>query len=280
MAAEEKNIVFRDNNAKQKMFIDAVMSGKYTVLLFGGAIRGGKTFVALAVAILLCKIFPKSRWTVVRRDLPRLRKNTRPSLDKFLENSGWKVREPDEFTAPNGSKILFMAENFDRDKTLERFKGHETNGFILEEVSEIMEETYNKCLERAGSYVITPRPAAGQPPPIIIMTCNPTQSWVKKLVYDPWKEGRLPKHMCYIPSYVTDNADNLDPAYLENLKNLPPYEYEVFVLGNWDVALKTQNAFWHAFEMNRHVMPVFYDESTTVHVSIDSNSLPYCTATF
>lgn len=274
-----KNIVFKDNNKKQAEFIEAVFSGKYSVLLFGGAIRGGKTFVALAIAVLLCKIFPKSRWTVVRKDLKRLRDNTRPSLDKFLEGSGWSIKEPGEFTSPEGSKILFMGENFDKDKTLERFKGHETNGFIGEEVSELMEATFYKFIERAGSYVITPEPKAGQPPPLIIMTCNPTQGWVKSLIYDKWKAGTLPPHMYYLPSYVTDNP-NLPKTYVENLKNLPLYEYEVFVLGNWDITLKAKNAFWHAIEPKVHIIPAFYNDTTTVHVSIDANTMPYCTATF
>jgi hypothetical protein len=272
----QKNTVFKATEKQQK-FIEAVFSGKYTVLVFGGAIRGGKTFVALAIALLLGKIFPKSRWTIVRKDLKRLRDNTRPSLNKFIEGSGIKVREPSEFTMTNGSKLLFMGENFDKDKTLERFKGHETNGFIIEEGSEIMEVTFNKCIERAGSYIIVPEPEAGQPPPLIIITCNPTQGWLKKLVYDKWKAGTLPNHFYYLPSYVTDNP-YLPKAYTDNLKNLPIYEYEVFVKGNWDVVLKVPNAFWYQFDMEHHVLPVFYDNSSILHVSIDSNVLPYCSA--
>lgn len=280
MSEVVKNIVFKDTNKKQQQFINAVLSAKYTVMVFGGAIRGGKTFVALAIAILLCKIFPKSRWTIVRKDLKRLKDNTRPSLDKFLEGSGWKIVEGPTpiFTSPEGSKIIFKGENFDRDKTLESFKGHETNGFILEEISEIKEVTFNKCIERAGSYIITPEPSAGQPPPLIIATCNPTQGWVKEKIYNPWKEGKLPPHMFYLPSFVTDNPE-LPKAYVNNLKNLPLYEYEVFVLGNWDITLKTKNAFWHAIDVEAHIKPAFFDNGTTIHVSIDANVMPYCSAT-
>ena len=272
----EKNIVFKAT-PKQQTFIDAVFSGKYTVLVFGGAIRGGKTFVALALALLLGKIFPGSRWTIVRKDLKRLRDNTRPSLDKFISGSNIKVLEPGTFTMSNKSRLLFMGENFDKDKTLERFKGHETNGFIIEEGSEIREETFNKCIERAGSYIIVPEPKAGQPPPLIIITCNPTQSWLKKLVYDKWKKNELPDHIYYLPSSVTDNP-YLPQAYIDNLKNLPIWEYEVFVKGNWDVVLKVKNAFWYQFDIEHHVKAAFYDEKTTLHISIDSNVMPYCSA--
>lgn len=275
----KKNVVFKDTNKKQQQFIEAVFSGKYSVLIFGGAIRGGKTFVALAIACLLCKIYPKSRWTIVRKDLKRLKDNTRPSLNKFIEGSGVIVNEQAQtFTFPNGSMVIFKGENFDRDKTLESFKGHETNGFIFEEISEIRQVTFNKGLERAGSYIITPTPKAGQPKPLIIATCNPTQGWVKETIYDKWKEGTLPPHIFYLPSYVTDNPE-LPQAYIDNLKNLPLYEYEVFVLGNWDITLKTKNAFWHAIDVKSHIKPAFYDEKTTIHISIDANVMPYCTAT-
>lgn len=274
---EEKNIVFKATE-KQQQFIDAVMSAQFTVLAFGGAIRGGKTFVALAIAIILCKVFPGSRWTIVRKDLKRLRENTRPSLNKFISGSKVKINESAQtFLFENGSMILFKGENYDKDKTLESFKGHETNGFILEEVSETREETFNKCLERAGSYIITPEPTAGQPPPFIIMTCNPTQTWIKRLIYDPWKKGELPNHIFYLPSYVTDNP-YLPKAYLDNLKNLPLYEYEVFVKGNWDIALKVKNAFWHALEPGIHVSYKEYDPGTIIHISIDANVMPYCSA--
>lgn len=275
----EKNYVFKSENKKQLQFIEAVLSGKYSVLVFGGAIRGGKTFVALAIALILCKIFPKSRWTIVRKDLKRLKDNTRPSLNKFIEGTNVIINESAQtFTFENGSTIIFKSENYDRDKTLESFKGHETNGFILEEMSETRLATFNKAIERAGSYIIVPEPKAGQPPPLIIGTCNPTQSYVKNLIYDPWKNGTLPKHMFYLPSYVTDNP-YLPQAYLDNLKNLPLYEYEVFVLGNWDISLKVKNAFWHALDVNEHIKPVDYDPTRTIHISIDANVMPYCTAT-
>jgi hypothetical protein len=180
---------------------------------------------------------------------------------------------------PNGSVIMFKGENYDKDKTLESFKGHETNGFILEEVSETRLETYHKCVERAGSYVIVPEPSAGQPSPLIIMTCNPTQTWVKQLIYDPFKKGELPSHIYYLASFVTDNP-HLPQKYVDNLKNLPIYEYEVFVLGNWDITLKTKNAFWYGFEAGEHIGLAEHDPETTMHVSIDSNNMPYCTATF
>jgi hypothetical protein len=30
---------------------------------------------------------------------------------------------------------------------------------------------------------------ANQPKPVVVGTCNPTQGWLKELVYNPWKDG-------------------------------------------------------------------------------------------
>ena len=60
---------------KQQEFLDAVFSYKYSFIVFGGAIRGGKTYALLGLFILLCKIYPGSRWAIVRKDLPTIKKN-------------------------------------------------------------------------------------------------------------------------------------------------------------------------------------------------------------
>lgn len=272
--------VFGDKNKKQLEFIQAVFSNKYSHMLFGGAIRGGKSYVLVCIFIILCIKYPGSRWAIFRKDLKRLKRNMRPVINKFITGSdNWKVNESDQtFTHKNGSVIMFIGENFDKDKELEALRGLEINGAGGDEVSEMTEKWMNVITSRLGSYMIPNIPLDQQPKPIMICTCNPTQGWVKDVFYDPWKKDRLPKHMYYLPSYVTDNP-YLSQAFINSLQNLPQYEYEVFVLGNWDVVLKTENAFWYSLDINRHVKFRDYCPETTIHVSIDANTMPYCTAT-
>lgn len=278
MAEVKNNIVYLDNNKKQSQFIEAVFSGNYDILLFGGAIRGGKTYVAINILILLCAIYPGSRWIFVRKTLKRLRQNTKPAVMKFIAGTGWTINNSSEiYTHPNGSQIMLWGENIDRDPELDAFKGAEANGFVLEECNELAQKTLRKAQERAGSWIIPNIPLEKQPKPIILMTCNPTQGWVKDLIYDPWARGELPSNMFYLPSYVTDNP-NLPEAYKESLKALPYYEYQVFVLGRWDVTIKTPNAFWHSLDVGTHLTTEEARATTTIHVSIDSNSMPYCSA--
>lgn len=265
---------------KQQQFIDAVASLKYRFMLYGGAIRGGKTFVLLAIILLLCKIYPKSRWAIVRKDLQRLKKTTLPAIEKICEGVEVTLHRSDfVWTFPNGSKFFFFPENLQQDPDLNRFKGLEVNGFIIEEMNEVSEKCFRKCIERAGSWLIHPVPSAGQPPPFILGSCNPSQGWVKEMFYNRWKEGTLPKDYYYLSANIFDNP-YLTEDYKNSLKNLPLYEYKVFVEGDWDVVLKGDNAFWHAFEFGEHIAPEDYNRWLPVHVSMDANSLPYCAVSF
>jgi hypothetical protein len=111
-------------------------------------------------------------------------------------------------------------------------------------------------------------------------TCNPTFEWFKAIVYDKWKTNTLPIKWLYIPAKITDNVDkngksNLPEAYLESLKNMPKFEYMVFVEGNWDVKLKTGGEFYKSFEINEHVKRTKYNPDLPLHISWDDNVIPY-----
>jgi hypothetical protein len=265
-----------DRNAKQVEAMKAIQSQKYNFILYGGAIRGGKTFWGLSALLALCSVYPGSRWCVIREDTEKIRTTTIPSFKK-IQPSGRLRESPYEYTHPNGSQILFKGENYARDKDLDWMKGFEANGFLFEEINECQEQTFNKSVERAGSWNIGG--GGRQPKPIVLATCNPTQGWVKDRFYDPWEKGILRDNWLYIPAKITDNAQNLDPEYVENLKTLPRYEYQVFVEGNWNVKLKTGGEFFKNFELEQHVAPFHTDPEERVHISIDSNVLPYIAVT-
>src|SRR5688572_26442776 len=115
---------------KQALYAKAVFSGRYKYLFYGGAIRGGKSYAVMAVIFTLCKLFPGSRWAIVRKDLPTLRRNILPVFEKLrpsfcgsMNQSTW------EAVCDNGSRILLFPESYAGDKGYERWKGLEVNGF-------------------------------------------------------------------------------------------------------------------------------------------------------
>lgn len=256
---------------KQTEAIEALASEQYNLILYGGAIRGGKTFWGLCSLLIMCQIFPKSRWCVIREDMEKIRTTTIPSFRK-IGSSGVLKQSPYEYRHPNGSVILFKSENYAQDKDLDWMRGLEVNGFLFEEINECQEQTLNKAFERAGSWII--EGLDKQPKPVILATCNPTFGWVKTLIYDRWATETLPQNWLYVPAKITDNP-HLSDDYKKSLENLPKFEYLVYVEGNWDVRLKTGGEFYKSFEINKHVAATKYNPKLPLHISWDDNVNPY-----
>jgi phage terminase large subunit len=229
-----------ETSPKQSKFVEAVLSGKYRLLAMGGGIRGTKTFAVLIVLIILCKIYPGSRWAIVRRDLPTLRRNTIPSIEKIRLLTGGFLGQLNQstwtYTCRNGSEIILFPESFQQDPELERWKGLEVNGFALEEADELAEASLNKARERAGAYIIpdpkTGQPAPNQPKPIVLCTFNPTPRWPMRLFFEPYMAGTIKPPTFYLPATIADNPW-AGEEYKEGLKDLPEPEYKRFVLGDW-----------------------------------------------
>lgn len=221
---------------KQAEFAQALFSGRYKYLLYGGAIRGGKTYAMLLLVLAFARIYPGSRWAIVRKDLPTIKRNTLPAFEKVkppgfcgdVHRSDWYV------DCTNGSRIFFFSESFERDPDLDRWKGLEVNGFALEECNELNEKSFWKAVERAGSWICQ----GEQPPPVILATCNPTLGWVKQRWYDPWCKGTLEAPWFYLPARIYDNP-HLPQSYLDSLEELKksnPSAYRRFVEGDWESA--------------------------------------------
>jgi hypothetical protein len=246
-----------------------------TIVIYGGAIRGGKSYWLLLELITFCFQYPKSRWIILRASYTNLERTILVSFRQMLAEGFeqyLKKWDGQSLTATwnNGSQLLFMAESYDSDKELNKFRGLEINGAGIDEVNEIEEVTFNKVIERSGSW------NGVQCPPKILATCNPTLGWVKQRIYDKHKDGTLPSGWAYIPAKLTDNP-YLSKEYITSLKeNMPPYEFEVYVNGNWDVLQKTGQEFYFGFSFFTHCQDnVSYNPNLPLWLSFDENVNPY-----
>jgi hypothetical protein len=263
--------------ARQSTAFDAATSGQFRVIVFGGAIRGGKTYWLLLTLTSLCLEYPRSRWVIIRKSLPDLKRTTFPSFASILSDGisdyvlSWN-RDTQVVQFINGSELMFMAESYDEDKDLNRFKGLEVNGAGLDEVNELQEQTFYKVQERIGSW----NKAEGRPPIVCMATCNPANNWVKTIIYERYKEGTLPSKWTFIPSKITDNP-HIPAEYLESLKELPPVQYARFVEGDWDVMDDVANPFLYEWADEKHIDDsVQLNSNMPVYVSVDFNINPLC----
>lgn len=234
--SETPVVAFEATEVQAKLF-EYASDGRYRYIGFGGGIRGAKTWGGLGMLVTLCRIFPQSRWAVVRKDLPRLRQNTVPSFNKLRHDYfGTFVQELNQSTwtyrCDNGSEIVLFPESLDQDPDLSRWKGLEVNGFLLEEADELAEKSFHKAIERAGAWIV---PNGGtQPPPLIFVTFNPCANWPKHVFYEPWKNGTIAAPFAFVPATAADNP-HIPDATREGWRSLPEQEYRRFVEGDWDV---------------------------------------------
>lgn len=189
----------------------------------------------MSALIALCRVFPGSRWAVIRKDLQRLRDTTIPSFDKLRARTGGFVGPVNQQTwnarCTNGSELLFRGENIDKDPELLRFHGYEVNGFLNEEADELSERTLIKEIERAGTWIIPDTDE--QPPQYIMNTFNPCSNWPRRRFYVPWRDRTIRAPYAFIPSTQADNP-YISDSQREAWKEMPEAEYRRFVMGDWE----------------------------------------------
>lgn len=274
---KEQGLVKLKNFPKASQFVNAALAQKHRVICYGGSIRSGKTFNAIASLIILHRLYPGSRSIIVRENLDILRKNTLPSCEKAIPSNFVKQFKGDpqfEWTFKNKSRMFFFAEGYEKDKNYDRWNGLEVNFILLEQVEELQVMALEKSLERVGSYVI---PQGKQPEPLLLMTVNPTKTWAKEMIYDKWKNNTLPSKWLYIPALLTDNPfipDSFKES-LQELKRISPVKYQRYVEGDWEVQDVVEGGFYKQFSHENNVTQISYDDKIPLHISFDFNVNPY-----
>lgn len=252
-----EKVVFKFNNEKQAKFHDLVMRsiGKqlpYRHFYYGGAIRGGKTFICLFLLDKLARMFPNSRWHVLREDNPALESTVIPSMEKLIGTSGdhfeWKRGAGNRHIKyKNGSKIFFKSENLIRDPELTELLGLETNGVLLEQMEGLSEKLYNRMIQRIGSWYISPMPI-----PLLLGTFNPTKTWVKKFIYERHIESKLKANEIFVEALPEDNPNVTEEQWL-NWQNMDEESYNQMIKAQW-IFMQDGNLFAYKFDYKKSVV--------------------------
>lgn len=267
-------------NLKQEDFFNKAVEAayglnNYRILSYGGAVRGGKTFVSLAVLAFLAKTFKGARYHVLRSDFPALQKTSIPSMEKILAGtSNWKWnRDKSNYFAyhrKSDSKIFFMGENIERDPELHSFLGLETNGILYEQVEEISEKTFETGTSRVGSWYIDPMPV-----PIQLLTFNPTQTWVKKKIYEPYIKGELKAPYYYQEALPSDNPFVTSEQWQAWSMMADRYQKQ-FIKGDWTDFGNKDDLWAFAFSYDNHVGLPVLNRNHPTFLSFDFNRNPAC----
>lgn len=220
----------------------------FRIFSYGGAIRGGKTYVALGILALLARKYPHSRWHVIRKTFPDLKRTAIPSMEKLLmytTDVKWSYKPSDYYVQfPGGGRVYFMAESANTDPQRNRFKGLETNGMLFEQAEEIDHETYDIGISRLGSWYVDP-----MPPALSLLTFNPTAAWPKSEIFDKWVTETLEHPHHFTRALPADNPFVTKDQW-EMWKQLDPQTYAQMIEGSWDI--EVSGIFAHQFNTREH----------------------------
>lgn len=262
------------SNPKQIEFLCNALNPKwYRYFAYGGAIRGGKSYVVLFILHQLCLKFPKSKWVIVRASLPDLKKTTIPSFKKLIDTphyGTWNNSVPITFKYINGSELLFIPESIAIDPDLNAFLGLECNGLFLEQMEELSKKMWEMALQRSGSLYIDP-----MPPAYIFTTFNPNQGFSKELFHVPYMKGELKEPFYYKPALPKDNPFVTDDQWTA-WNNMADRYRQQFIEGDWS-DFTDKNSLWaFAFDKSKHLGKPELNRNQIVYLSFDFNKNPIC----
>jgi PBSX family phage terminase large subunit len=253
------------------------------VCVYQGGFGSGKTFIGSFLGICLAELYPGSRGLAVARTWPLLRDTTLESYFEHFEKMGYKEGRHYIWKASD-KKLVFPQWKHGRKPSeilfrhlKEPWKLKSLNlGWIhVEEMSEIDESAFIMLLSRLRQNDINRYRLFG--------TTNPqaNKGWLHKHFVEMQKDHDNPvkESISKIKVYrrvmapSTENI-NLDPIYLENMKDrFDPEYYRINVLGqdgNYTMGLVVKG--WS--DLNEE--PVVYQPDLPIHITCDFNVDPMC----
>lgn len=238
--------------AKQWQAIQAIRSRVYRYILTGGAMSTAKSYGGAMIILSIAKRFPRTRHGVFRKNMTVIKRTIWQTFKKVAFDMGmaegldyrvnrqdmyWEIAadynsdgSPNWETAP---QIWFMELDETKDPDWNKIKGLELTDALIDEANEVQRDAFTILGSRIGREN-KPREEDGVvPTAFMLLTCNPSDNWVKDDFHDPWVKDELRPPYLFIPSLPEDNPHN-SPEYLAALHAMPLQFRKRYVEGNWD----------------------------------------------
>lgn len=230
-------------NDKQLQTLNVLMddASQYTEIMYGGAARGGKTFLGCLWQILRRLKFPKSAGMICRRDFVDLNATTLRTFREVAQLCGiyellkFKGGADNLVEFPNGSVIFFRYYRpSPSDPLYAKFGSYDLTDVFNDEAQQITDAFVNVIRGRLS--LLTGKNEDGTPwkaAPKMLFTCNPGKGFVHREFWRPFRDGTLPAYRMFVRALPTDNP-YLAPEYLEQLMRSDRGTVERLVRGNFD----------------------------------------------
>lgn len=222
---------------KQEIAWEILQDKIIKYLLFGGGAGGGKSWLGCEWLMVMCYMYPESKWFIGRKELTRLMKSSFETFKKVclfhqIPPNDWKLNGQYNYIEFfNKSKIdLLDLDEKPSDPMFERFGSLEYTGGWIEEAAEVKYKCFDVLKSRIGRH----KNKEFGLHPKLLLTANPTKNWLKRIFYKRWKDKTLPKQYAFIQSLYRDNFYTSD-IYGENLNEIDDLITRQRLRdGNWD----------------------------------------------
>lgn len=230
---------------KQSKCLKLLLDDKTNVVLFGGSAGGGKSYTGCLWITTLCLKYEGIRCLIGRTVLTQLKLTTLNTLFDLLNQMGLKSGEHYNFngqsnvlTFYNKSEIIFKdLEDKPSDMNKDSLGSLELTAAFIDEAAQISQLTYSIIKSRIryklNEYKLIPK---------LLLTCNPSNNWIKKEFYIPYVQETLEPNKAFVPALPYDNP-HLPPTYVEMLKELPPQQRRRLLEGDWDYLDESDSIF-------------------------------------
>lgn len=241
---------------KQQVCMDALINPENThikQILYGGAAGSGKSRLIATWLLHNCLNYPESRWLLGRKNLNAIIGSTWVTMKDLMHNYLGLLEEVDyhyngkdyELNFKNGSMVKFMSLDYKpSDPDYDYLGSYEFTGAAIDEVQQVTED----CLKAVTTRLRWKNEELDVPAKIL-MTCNPSNNWVKKQFYIPWRDGNLPPYRAFIPAELSDNIF-ASKDYVENMHALTGQMRKRMLESDWDYA-ETDSSLCNSTQLSR-----------------------------
>ena len=222
-----------------------LMDDNTNIVVYGGSAGGGKSWLGCVWISYLCLNYQGIRCLIGRAVLQQLKLTTLNTLFEVLQMMGLKSGEHYTFncqsnvlTFNNGSEIILKDLAFQpSDPNYDSLGSLEVTAVFIDESTQITSLCYSIVKSRIrfklNQYKLIPK---------VLLTCNPSNNWIKKDFYLPFIEGRLETNKAFVAALPLDNP-YLPDSYIQMLRELPPQQRKRLLEGDWNYMDDTDSLF-------------------------------------
>lgn len=208
---------------------------------FGGARGPGKSFAALAEAVIECQLFDGIQVLYLRKTGKSAKQQLTKLYREILKHVDCKSTASN-IRFPNGS--LITIGGYKDDNEAQSYQGQEYDLIIFEESTQLSEHTVFDVV------ILSLRTSRPDYRPRAYFPTNPLgigHAWYKRLFVDPHQQNKKTDTV-FIPATIDDNKF-VDNEYVNKLDNLTGALKKAYRYGDFDVSA---GAYFDTWDFNAH----------------------------